>query len=145
MKKNIIILSVLGLIFTSCITIKADGNSVHTDANFSLNQELIGEWKIVEINTKKENLGTFSFLNNENKVSINVGCNAIVSSYQLESKQKINFSEAMVSMKYCSENIHKKELEVGELLPKIIRYQFVGENAVRLETESENNYLIITK
>jgi len=135
---------IAGLIFlTSCLSINLDKNSAFNQ-NSSLNNELKGKFSIIEINGEKSDFGKLEFLET-GRIAVNVGCNTIGSDYKLKAKQEVQFSQAMSTMRFCNDQTNKKELLMGDLLPKITRYQFIKGNQIRLETNSDAEYIILEK
>lgn len=139
MKTLILIFS---LCFISCFTIRVNEEKNNSTNNI-ISNDLKGKWNIVQMNQEKGKLGTFEF--NQKRISINVGCNGIGSSFEILPKQKIKFDQAMSTMMYCNEESNKKEQIIGLLIPKLIRYQFIKDNVLKIETEDSKEFLILEK
>lgn len=138
--KSLILISLLSLI--SCLSINLNDKNKNS-TNQIISNELNGKWNIVQMNQEKGKIGTFEF--KQNNISANVGCNGIGSSFEILPKQKIKFDQAMSTMMYCNEESNKKEQIIGLLIPKIVRYQFVKDNVLKLETEDGKEFLILEK
>lgn len=138
--KSLILITLLSLI--SCFSIRVNEEN-DNKTNSSISNELKGKWNIVQMNQEKGKIGTFEF--SQNSISVNVGCNGIGSSYEIKPKQKIKFEQAMSTMRYCDEKSNRKEQIIGLLIPKLIRYQFIKDNVLKLETEDTKEFLILEK
>jgi heat shock protein HslJ len=117
MKKNIIILVCaisMFMGFNACKS-KQDAGSGNTAAAIATNTEasLTGKrWKLVELNGKPvEKTEAFLILDKDkNTVSGNLGCNTFTGSYDLQTGNRIKFSQIASTLKMCLNNM---EIEDG--------------------------------